>query len=149
MEAQTMNHKPSEIYVMVNNYVIENENKKEVFGYTGNKYTYHIFKRKSDTFLLVDIMAAVNRVYGCDLTEMDRAQPKPFARRMYYFFIRDVARIDLSLKKTGDLLGQDHATVLHHIRETYNSLDIADQEVIYNLKSICQILGLELLVKKR
>jgi chromosomal replication initiation ATPase DnaA len=141
--------KPSEIYVMVNNHIIENENKKEVFGYTGNKYTYHIFKRQLDTFSPIDIMAAVNRVFGCDISEMDRTQPKPHARRMFYFIIREVARIDLSLKKTADLLGQDHATVLHHIRETYNSLDIADTEVIYNIKSVCQILGLEMIVKKR
>ena len=149
MEVQTTKFKPSEIYVMVNNHIIENENKKEAFGYTGNKYTYHIFKREIDTFLPTDIMATVNRVYNVDITERDRTQPKPLARRMFYFIIREVARINMSLKKTGELLNNDHATVLHHIRETYNSLDIADREVIYNLKAVCHLLNLELIVKKK
>jgi len=149
MEAQVMKFKPSEIYVMVNNQMNQTEKRTESFGYTGRKYTYHVNKLESREYHPAEIMAAVNRVFEVDILEKGRTQPKPHARRMFYFIMREVARIDLSLSKTGDLLNNDHATVLHHIRETYNSLDIADRIVIYNLKAVCHILNLEVIVRKR
>lgn len=149
MESQTMGFKPSDIYVMVNNQIIQTEKRKESFGYTGKNYTYHINKLESKEYNPAEIMAAVNRVFEVDILEKGRTQPKPHARRMFYFIMREVARVDLSLAKTGNLLNNDHATVLHHIRETYNSLDIGDRLVIYNLKAVCHLLNLEMIVRKR
>ena len=95
-------------------------------------------------------MAAVNRAYEVDILDSGRKHPKPAARKMFYFVLRELARTHLSLAKVGDLInGQDHATVLHHIRKSYGSLDIADKNFIYYLKAVCHFLKLELIVKKR
>jgi chromosomal replication initiation ATPase DnaA len=150
MEAQTIKFKPSDIYVMVNNRQIQDNKTIEVFGYTGKHYTYHINKLESKTHYPAEVIAAVNRVYGVDLMQQGRKQPLPKARQMFYFVFREVVRTNLSLANTGEMInGQDHSTVLHHIREVYGGLDITDREVIYYLKSVCKILGFEFVVRKR
>lgn len=150
MELTTMKFKPSEIYVMVNNQIIQSEKKIEVFGYTGNKYTFHVNKLESLEINAYDVMAAVNRAYGVDILDKGRKQPKPAARKMFYFVLRELARTHLSLAKVGDFMhGQDHSTVLHHVKKSYESLDVADKIFIYYLKLVCHTLNLQLIVRKR
>ena len=150
MEVQTTKFKPSNIYIMLNNQLIQTEKKIEVFGYTGNKYTFHVNKLESLEINAYDVMAAVNRAYEVDILDSGRKHPKPAARKMFYFVLRELARTHLSLAKVGDLINwQDHATVLHHIRKSYGSLDIADKNFIYYLKAVCHFLKLELIVRKR
>jgi len=150
MLTETTESNTSSINQTAINPIIQVELKKEVFGYTGNKYTFHVNKLESLEINAYDVMAAVNRAYDVDILDSGRKHPKPAARKMFYFVLRELARTHLSLAKVGDLInGQDHATVLHHIRKSYGSLDIADKNFIYYLKAVCHFLKLELIVKKR
>jgi len=66
--------------------------------------------------------------------EMGRAARLVYIRRLCYYFIRRYT--DLPLRVIGELYGQDHATVMHHIRYVDDILEIKGKEMSADVDDI-------------
>jgi hypothetical protein len=137
------------IYIMLNEKINEKQNQPvKQYQYNGKLFTYFI-EVPEDTFVLEqDVIIAVNKVYGIDCTINRRNRELVNARKLFYFFCKDVLNYDVSLQSLANNFKNDHSTVLHHVRDLRNSLDIDDRIVIGKIQKTCEILGLDFKVKK-
>lgn len=62
-----------------------------------------------------ELKKMVNEYFDLDISTISRKSNYVFARACYYKACRDYLK--LSLKKIGDSVNKDHATVLYNIRE--------------------------------
>lgn len=73
-----------------------------------------------------------------DAKDMGRVSRLVSIRKLCYFFIRKYT--DMSLADIGRLYGQDHATVLHHVRGVGNALEMKEKEITSHVDDINRII---------
>ncbi len=143
-----MTHKPSDIYMMVNNY-IASDRMKEIFYYKGKKYEYRIFQDKDSNLTLNRVCSTITQRYGVTLQEKTQERIHFMPKRFLCFFLLKILKMKMTLWDVANLINNTHPSVLHHCKKSYSSLDVADKEFIQEIHAICKILGLELIVKKK
>jgi hypothetical protein len=138
------------IYIMVNEKINEIRNQPvKQYRYDGRAFMY-LIDVPEDTFILEDdVIIAVNKAFSTDCTVNKRNREMVNARKLFYFFCKDVLNYDVSLQSLANNFKNDHSTVLHHVRDIKNSLDVSDRIVIGKIQQVCDILGLDFKVKKK
>jgi len=60
------------------------------------------------------IIPEINKIFDCDILAKNRIQKNVFGRAAFYQFMR--RNSGLSLQKIGDLIGKNHATIIHGLQ---------------------------------
>lgn len=129
---------------MNNRYLVNDySDKKLLFRYKGNLYTYKFFKhKKSEIISLEEMMLIINRMFCTSINIKTRLEEVLIPRRYAYFFSYRVFKYG-SYNFIGKRIAQrNHASVLNQVRRVEESLDICDRDVVSALASICNELGL-------